>query len=74
MRLGKQQLALLRSVGTHSALVVPDRQSRRLCELGLMTAENDGSFARLTADGLRALADAVDAGKILLFELNAKER
>jgi len=66
-RLGKHQLAMLRTVGTTSALVVPDKTSRRLVELGLMAAEPDGSFASITPNGLRALADAADAGRVTLF-------
>lgn len=68
MALGKKQLEMLRLVGTHSALVVPCARSRRLCDLGLMKAHGtDGSFAAATPAGLRALADAVDAGKMDLF-------
>lgn len=68
-RLGPRQLAMLRSVGTTAALVVPDRVSRRLCDLGLMTSEADGSFARITPAGIRALADAAEAGRVELFTL-----
>jgi hypothetical protein len=68
-RLGRRQLAMLRGVGTTAALVVPSPTSRRLCELGLMTAEPDGYMARITPKGLRALADAVDAGQVTLFEM-----
>ncbi|NEI52681.1 hypothetical protein GR217_34245 [Rhizobium leguminosarum] len=59
---------MLRAAGTTSALVVPCATSRRLCDLGLMKAHGqNGSFTGITAAGLRALADAVDAGKIDLF-------
>ena len=68
MRLGKEQLRLLRAVGTRSALIVPSRRSRRLCELGLMATEPDGSFAYIRPAGLRALADGVEHGKIELFK------
>jgi hypothetical protein len=68
--LGKRQLALLRDVGTIGALIVPEKTSRRLCDLGLMAAHGaDGSFAAITTAGLRALADAVDAGRIALFTM-----
>ena len=68
MRLGRKQLELLRSVGTTAALVIPTRRSRRLCDLGLMQSDNpEGAFAYITPAGLRALADAVDAGRIDLF-------
>jgi hypothetical protein len=68
--LGKRQLELLRDIGPMCALVLPDKTSRRLCALGLMFAHGvDGSFAAITPAGLRALADAADAGKIALFTL-----
>lgn len=68
MRLGARQLELLRSVGITSALVVPTATSQRLCELGLMRPNGrDGSFASITPAGLRALADAAEAGRIKLF-------
>lgn len=69
-RLGPKQLALLRTVGTSSALVVASATSRRLCALGLMRAHGtDGSFAAITPAGLRALADAAEAGRIELFAM-----
>ncbi len=75
MRLGPNQLRLLRSVGTTAAVVVADRETRRLCELGLMaSAETDGSFAHITPAGRRALADAADAGRITLFVMPEKMR
>lgn len=67
-RLGPKQLDLLRRIGTTSALVVPTAMSRRLVDLGMMQAEDDGSLARITPKGLRALADAVDAGRVILFD------
>lgn len=67
-RLGPRQLELLRNVGTTSALVIASKRSRHLCELGLMKSNfESGNFAHITPDGLRALADAVDAGRIQLF-------
>ena len=66
-RLGHRQLELLAFVGTRSALVCSSPISRRLCALGLMEAEADGSFARITPAGLRALADAAEAGRVKLF-------
>lgn len=72
-RLGIRQLELLRTVGARSALVVPSRIGRRLCELGLMEAHgSEGSFAAITPAGLRALADAAEAGKIELFTMPEK--
>ncbi|ARO22889.1 hypothetical protein TAL182_CH01076 [Rhizobium sp. TAL182] len=68
MRLGIRQLELLRTIGTTSALVVSNPVSRRLCELGLMqSSDRDGSFAYVTPAGLRALADAAEAGRVTLF-------
>lgn len=71
MRLGSKQLEMLMLCGVGRALVVGDRTSRRLCELGLMRAHGkDGdSIVAVTAEGLRALADASDAGRIALFEM-----
>jgi hypothetical protein len=76
MRLGKHQLELLRNLGATSAVVAPDKTTRRLCALGLMHAHGgkDGSFAAITPAGLRALADAVDAGKIRLFKMPEKRK
>jgi hypothetical protein len=75
MRLGKRQLELLRGVGPGAAVVVPDNMTRRLCSLGLMKAHGgeDGSFAAVTPNGLRALADAADAGRISLFKMPDKK-
>lgn len=68
MRLGKRQIQMLQSVGSTSAIIVPCPTSRRLCEMGLMKSHGpNGSFAAITPDGLRALADAADAGKAHLF-------
>jgi len=70
VRLGKRQLQFLRGVGVGAAVVVPNRYSRRLCEVGLMKAHGaDGSFAAITPAGLRALADAAEAGRITLFQM-----
>jgi hypothetical protein len=70
VRLGKQQLHLLKAVGITAALVVPSPASRRLCEMGLLKAHGaDGSFAAITPAGLRALADAADAGRVALFTM-----
>jgi hypothetical protein len=73
MKLGKNQLEMLRSVGTTAALVVPNPISRRLCELGLMKEAGKDSFAHITPAGLRSLADAAEAGHIQLFILPKKE-
>lgn len=70
-RLGICQLEQLRRIGTNLAIVVPTPMTRRLVTLGLLQAEPDGSLARITPSGLRALADAVDAGRIVLFDIEA---
>ena len=74
MRLGKRELRLLRTLGAAHAVVVPDRLTRRLVEKGLCEAEDDGSFCRMTPAGLRALADAADAGRITLWIMPTKKR
>lgn len=70
-RLGKRQIELLRATVRVAALVVPDKRSKRLCEMGLMREMKPGAFACITPDGLRALADAADEGAIELFNLPA---
>ena len=67
-RIGVRQLARIRALGTTYALIVPDALSRRLVELGLQAARPDGAMSHNTTEGLRALADAVDAGRITLFD------
>lgn len=68
MRLGVRQLELLRATASGAALVIPTARSRRLCDLGLMRAHSPGGgFAHCTPKGLRALADAVERGRITLF-------
>lgn len=70
MRLGVRQLTLLRNVGTTASVVVPDALTRRLCDIGFLKAHGPGgSFAAVTPAGLRALADAVEAGRIGLFQM-----
>lgn len=73
MRLGVRQLELLRACGATGAVVCPSPRTRRLCALGLMESKPDGSFAHVTPAGLRALADAAEAGRIGLFDLSALE-
>ncbi len=70
-RLGIRQLEQLHRIGANFAVVVPTPMTRRLVALGLLQAEPDGSLARITAAGLRALADAADAGRIVLFDIEA---
>ena len=65
MALGKRQISMLRTVGTTSMLVTTSPRARRLIELGLLYSDRpDGAGATITSAGLRALADASDAGQI----------
>ena len=46
-------------------VVVPNRMTNKLIEKGLMRSDyDDGSWAHVSADGFRAIADALDNGKI----------
>lgn len=67
-KLGRKQLDMLASIGgVHRALVVPDAVARSLCSRGLMKpggTKTDGLIV-LTADGYRAIADALDSGDIV---------
>jgi len=71
-RLGKKQLELLRAMCCGFAVIVPDKMTRRLCARGLMKEAAPDSFAFVTANGLRALADAADRGEITLFTMSEK--
>lgn len=64
MRLGKNQLATLRSLGPHLTCIVGDKTHKSLAAHGLVEAlgaDGDG-FWVITPAGLCALADAIDAG------------
>ena len=63
-RVGKRELAKLLILGTRFAQVVPDRITRRLVAKGLCDADDDGAFCTVSPNGLRAIADAADAGRI----------
>lgn len=66
--LGKRQLDLLTKLGgVTMAVVVGCKISQSLVRRGLLAAEPDGSFAHITAAGLRALAAEIDAGRAPLF-------
>lgn len=70
IRLGKRHLQFRRGLGDGVAVIVPNVYYRRLCDLGLMKARGDDrSFAAITPAGLRALADAAEAGRIELFKM-----
>lgn len=79
-RLGIRELELLRSCGTHSAMMMgcalAETRVRiaRLVRLGLMELRDDGCLAVVTPAGLRALAAAVEGGRISLFELKKDQK
>jgi hypothetical protein len=75
VRLGRKQLGLLAGMaGVGSALVVPDKLSRSLCRRGLMEATGaavslegeprEPGMLVVTPAGLRAVADAMEAGQV----------
>lgn len=65
-RLGTKQIEALRIFRPGSFAVCGDKQLRRLAELGLVKAHGPSgdSFYGITSAGLRALADAVDEGRL----------
>ena len=67
MRIGNKQLELLDALGLHRFRVVPDYMTRSLVKKGLMKVYGPkGGIIGLTSNGLRALADAADDGRISL--------
>lgn len=67
--LGSRQRDLLTKLSAVTmALVVGDGLSQSLVRRGLLAAEDDGSFAHITARGLRVLADEIDAGRVKPFD------
>ena len=73
MTLGIRQLRTLRRMSTRLVRVIGDRQTARLCELGLCESAPDGNMVRITAAGLRAIADAADAGRLPVFDQSIDE-
>jgi hypothetical protein len=65
-RLGKNQIDFIAGMCLGRACIVGDKLMRSLAKAGAMKAlGSDGdSFYVLTADGLRAVADAIDSGAI----------
>lgn len=64
-RIGKEQLRLLVSLGSPTMmLVVGDKVSASLVRRGLLQDDDKGGFCRITAAGLRALADEMEAGRV----------
>jgi hypothetical protein len=64
-RLGPLQIRRLASIAVGMCQVVPDSVSRSLTRRGLMepTGSDGESLVVVTPAGLRALADAMDAGR-----------
>lgn len=73
MRLGIRQLRTLRTLSTRLVQVIGDKHTARLCELGLCESAPDGNMVRITAAGLRAVADAADAGRLPVFDISIEE-
>ena len=73
--IGKNQLRLLRQLGPHLMLVVGDKLSASMVKRGLLqSAASDGdAFFHLSPNGLRALADAIDAGLVEPLQLPKKD-
>lgn len=67
-RLGKKQLDYLaRRAGVLSAQVVPDALTRSLTKRGMLIGLSDKTdgFLALTPDAYRAVADALDTGRVV---------
>jgi propanediol dehydratase small subunit len=64
--LGHRQLALLNTLRRGLSLVVPNDVARSLIRRGLASTAGKDAFVYITPDGLRAIADAADAGRISL--------
>lgn len=64
--LGKRQRAsLVFLTGVHRLLLTPYPEDRRMVAMGLLRQERpDGGACCITAAGLRALADEMDAGRV----------
>ena len=73
MTLGIQQLKTLRPLSTRLVMVVGNARTARLCQLGLCESLPDGHMVRITAAGLRAVADAADAGRLPVFDDSLEE-
>lgn len=66
-KLGKNQIAMLRQLANPWLhLIVPDKVAMSLERRGLLAAraKDGGSFYSITPDGLRAVADLMEAGAI----------
>lgn len=77
-RIGKKQLRTLMSLGApHMVLITPDKVSESLVRRGLLKHDShvpESKACRITPDGLRVLADEMEAGRVddLIESLKAK--
>jgi hypothetical protein len=63
--LGDRQLDLLRKLCSLTrVLVTPDKVSASLVRRGLLRETRDGAALCISPDGLRAIADAMEAGRV----------
>jgi hypothetical protein len=72
-RLGKNQIDFLAGICLGRAYIVGDKMMRSLASNGCLQAlgKEGDSFYVITADGLRAVADALDSGKLPAQSLDA---
>lgn len=63
--LGPEQLKLLLNIGSPGRIMLtpPDRVAKSLLKRGLLAVEPKGGIA-ITAAGMRAIADEMDAGRV----------
>jgi hypothetical protein len=63
--LGEKQLDLLRKLCSLTrVLITPDKVSASLVRRGLLRETPDGAALCISPDGLRAIADAMEAGRV----------
>jgi hypothetical protein len=69
MRLGKNQLKLLMAMGSPSMLLMTPctGEAKSLERRGLVASYRGGGATRITPAGMRALADAYEAGQLEQF-------
>ena len=65
MRIGKNQLQLLVTLGSPAVLMLaPSKEARGLVKRGLLREREGGKACCITPAGLRALADEMEAGRV----------